>query len=242
MTTADRVRYGNTIIDFTVRRSARRKKTLQITTAGEGVHVDAPLETTDDDVRSFVLRKAPWVLNKSAQAPSWFTPRRFVSGETLPYLGRNAVLVVEPRDTRKTSVRFDHWRFRVAVPEGLADDQRRERVRKAVVAWYRNRAAERLPLNVARWWSRLGTGDRPPILIRDQRTRWGSCAPDGTLRFNWRTMLLKPDLIDYIVVHEMAHLTHKHHSREYWALVHRTLPDANSRRGRLREAGHELPL
>ena len=161
MTTADHVRYGNTIIDFTVRRSARRKKTMQITAAGEGVHVDAPLETTDDDVRAFVLRKAPWVLGKAAQASSWFTPRRFVSGETLPYLGRNAVLVVEPRDTRKTSVRFDHWRLRVAVPEGLADDQRRERVRKAVVAWYRNRAAERLPLNVARWWNRLGTGDRP---------------------------------------------------------------------------------
>ena len=64
MTTADHVRYGNTIIDFTVRRSARRKKTMQITAAGEGVHVDAPLETTDDDVRAFVLRKAPWVLGK----------------------------------------------------------------------------------------------------------------------------------------------------------------------------------
>ena len=242
MATANRVQYGNTAIDFTVRRSARRKKTMQLTIGGEGVHVDAPMKATDDDVRSFVLRKAPWVLNKAAQAPTWFTPRRFVSGETLPYLGRNAVLVVEPSDTRKASVRFDHWRFRVAVPEGLSGDGRRDQVHKVVVAWYRQRAAQRLPLSVARWWSRLGTGDPPPILIRDQRTRWGSCAPDGTLRFNWRTMLLKPDLIDYIVVHEMAHLTHKHHSKAFWALVRRTMPDSDRRHVRLREAGNALSL
>ena len=242
MTVPDSVRYGNTTIDFTVRRSPRRKKTMQITIGGEGVQVDAPMSASDEELRAFVLRKAPWVLSRAAQSPTWLVRKRFVSGETLPYLGRNVVLVVEPQDARKTSVRFDHWRFRVAVPRALDGVELQARVRKAVVAWYRERAAERLRLNVARWWNRLGTGNQPPIHIRNQRTRWGSCAPDGTLRFNWRTMMLKPDLIDYIVVHEMTHLTHRNHSKEFWSLVRRTMPDAERRRSRLREAGHALPL
>ena len=56
------------------------------------------------------------------------------------------------------------------------------------------------------------------VLIRDQRWRWGSCAPDGTLRFNWRAVMLKPALIEYLVVHELAHLTHRNHSKDFWGI------------------------
>ena len=93
-----------------------------------------------------------------------------------------------------------------------------------------------------RWWPRLGHGDWPRVLIRDQRRRWGSCAPDGTLRFNWRAMMLEPALVEYIVVHELAHLSIKNHGPDFWGLVVRAMPDAQQRRQRLREAGHLLPL
>ena len=82
----------------------------------------------------------------------------------------------------------------------------------------------------------------PSVLIRDQRQRWGSCAPDGTLRFNWRAVMLPPALIEYIVVHELIHLTIKTHSTDFWALVSKAMPDAQQRRRRLREAGQALPL
>ncbi len=82
----------------------------------------------------------------------------------------------------------------------------------------------------------------PRVLIRDQRLRWGSCAPDGTLRFNWRVVMLKPSLIEYVVVHELAHLTHPNHSPSFWGLVTEVMPDAQERRARLREEGRTLPL
>ena len=169
-------------------------------------------------------------------------PKRFVSGETLPYLGRNVRLLVEHADVRSVSVRFDHWRFRVTVPTGASDSDRTRSAQRALVAWYRRRAADRLPTSVERWWPRLGHGDWPRVLIRDQRRRWGSCAPDGTLRFNWRAMMLEPALVEYIVVHELAHLSIKNHGPDFWGLVVRAMPDAQQRRQRLREAGHLLPL
>ena len=108
--------------------------------------------------------------------------------------------------------------------------------------WYRARAGERVPACVARWHPRLGRGPAPRVLIRDQRQRWGSCAPDGTLRFNWRAVMLEPALIDYIVVHELAHLAVRSHSPEFWRIVTGAMPDAQHRRRRLREAGRSLPL
>ena len=201
-----------------------------------------PQDTTDEDVRALVRRRAPWILAHAPTPLLEAPPRRFVSGETLPYLGRNMRLIVEPGDVRSTSVRCDHWRLRVAVPRDLPEDGRLELIRNAVVSWYRRRAEARLTTIVERWWPRFGGDEQFRMLIRDQRQRWGSCAPDGTLRFNWRAAMLKPDLAEYVVVHELAHLRVRHHSSTFWTLLSRAIPDAQQRRRRLREVGKTLPL
>ena len=242
MTERDAVRFGDSTIGYRIRRSERRRKTVQITLDGSGVEVAAPATTSRDELRGIVRKRAAWIVTHSTGQAREAAPKRFVSGETLPYLGRNVRLVVEPADVRSPAVRFDHWRFRVTVPTGLDGTDRSDRIRRTVVAWYRTRAADRLPATVERWWPQLGEGEAPRVLIRDQRQRWGSCAPDGTLRFNWRAMMLQPALIEYIVVHELAHLTHKNHSPDFWALVAKAMPDAQYRRQRLREAGRALPL
>ena len=236
------VRFGNTTIEYEVRRSKRRKKTVQVTVDGGGVQVAAPIAMPESELRAIVRKRAPWILGHASKDMLHAAPKRFVSGETLPYLGRNVRLIVDSAEVRSPKVRFDHWRFRVTIPKTLDEHKRYERIRRAVVTWYRGRAAERLPAVVDRWWPRLGRGEVPPVLIRDQRQRWGSCAPDGTLRFNWRAMMLKPALIEYIVVHELAHLTHRNHSSDYWSLLAKAMPDAQQRRKSLREAGRLLPL
>ena len=236
------VRFGESTIEFEVQRSQRRRKTVQITVDGGGVQVAAPVTTPADELRRIVRKRAAWIMRRSTAETLAAAPKRFVSGETLPYLGRNVRLLVEHADVRSVSVRFDHWRFRVTVPTGASDCERYAGVRRALVAWYRKRASARLLISVERWWPRLGHGDRPQVLIRDQRRRWGSCAPDGTLRFNWRAMMLEPALVEYIVVHELAHLSIKNHGPDFWGLVARAMPDAQQRRQRLREAGHLLPL
>ena len=236
------VRFGDTTIEYEVRRSERRKKTVQITVDGGGVQVTAPTKTPESELRAMVRKRALWILSHASDAMLEATPKRFVSGETLPYLGRNVRLIVESTDIRSPRVRFDHWRFRVAVPKTLGGDQRYEPIRRSIVGWYRQRASERLPDVVQRWWPRLGRGEESLILVRDQRQRWGSCAPDGTLRFNWRAMMLKPALIEYVVVHELAHLTHRNHSTDFWGLLSRAMPDAQQRRKSLKEAGRTLPL
>ena len=243
MTERDSVQSGDTIIEYEVRRSSRRKKTVQISVDGGAVRVAAPTTTTESELRTIVRRRAAWILSHaSEEGTPEAAPRRFVSGETLPYLGRNVSMIVEPEDARSPKVRFDHWRFRVSIPQDIDGDERYERVRGAFMKWYRERAAERLDAGIDRWWPRLGRGERRSVLIRDQRRRWGSCAADGTLRFNWRVVMMPPALVEYIVVHELAHLTVMNHSTDFWELVVSALPDARTRRRRLRETGRRLPL
>ena len=242
MTERSSVRFGTTTIEYDVRRSERRKKTIQITVDGGGVHVAAPVETSASELRAIVRKRAPWILRKASSAALEAPPKRFVSGETLPYLGRNVKIIVEPANVRSAQVRFDHWRFHITVPTGLSGEERYDAVRKPIVRWYRTRAAARLPELVDRWRPRLGLTGTCRVLIRDQKTRWASCAPDGTLRFNWRTMMVKPALIEYVVVHELTHLLHPNHSQNFWTAVTKHMPDAPDRRAALKHAGLELPL
>ena len=206
------------------------------------MQVAVPQDTPDEDVRAIVRRRAPWILAHAPESLLDASPKRFVSGETLPYLGRNVRMVVVVGDVSSPEVRFDHWRLRITVPRDLSGESRPERIRKAIVAWYRRRAEARLATIVERWWPRFGGREPYRLLIRDQRQRWGSCAPDGTLRFNWRLAMLRPDLAEYVVVHELAHLRVRSHSAEFWDLLSLAMPDVQERRRRLREVGKSLPL
>ncbi len=234
--------FGETTIEYQVRRSRRRKKTVSIRVDGSGVHVAAPMRTPNRALQEMVLKRASWILERMSHIEENALPRRFVSGEAFPYLGRTLKLIVEPGAVRGTQVRFDRWRLRVTVPNRLDEAKRKDAVRRVVVEWYKARAAERLAACVERWWPVLGLGEMSRIFVRDPRRQWGSCAPDGTLRFSWRLVMLAPALLEYVVVHELAHLTHRNHSANFWGLVSKVLPDAQQRRKRLAELPLTLPL
>ena len=236
------VKFGDATIEYEVQRSERRKKTVQITMDGGRVLVAAPSDTPDSNLEAIVRKRAPWILRQVPDSGLQASKRRFVSGETIPYLGRNVRLIVEPSDGSMPEVRFDHWSFRISVPERLDEPNRYDETRKVVVQWYRRQASQRLPRTVELWRKRMGWPGALEVLVRDQRQRWGSCAPDGTLRFNWRVVMLEQPLIEYVVVHELAHLKVSSHSAEFWALVSSLLPDAQQRRQLLLEAGKTIRL
>ena len=73
------------------------------------------------------------------------------------------------------------------------------------------------------------------ITIWEQKTRWGSCSSKGNLNFNWKLVLLAPELLDYVVVHELAHRREMNHSKNFWKIVEAELPDYRERRRRLKE-------
>lgn len=123
------------------------------------------------------------------------------------------------------------------LPESHLTDTQRAALEKRYIA----AAKEYFPKRAAYYQAFTG-GSYGRIAIRDQKTRWGSCSAKGTLSFNWRLMLAPPAILDYVVVHELCHLTHMNHSSAFWQKVESVYPDYRTARKWLKEHGQELVL
>lgn len=106
---------------------------------------------------------------------------------------------------------------------------------------FRQAALEYIPKRVA-YFSTFIPGSYRKITIRNQKTRWGSCSSSQTLSFNYRLMLAPPAVLDYVIVHELCHLTHMNHSAAFWKEVERVLPDYRESRLWLKKHGEELTV
>lgn len=106
---------------------------------------------------------------------------------------------------------------------------------------YRNAARTRFESRAA-YYRQITGGHYTSVTVRDQKTRWGSCSSRGTLSFNYRLIFAPPAVLDYVVVHELCHLTHMNHSKAFWDMVGAVMPDYRTRRKWLREHGQELTL
>lgn len=246
------VAFGDSRIAYSIARSTRRHKTVEVTVAHRGeVVVAAPVRTSVEWIKAIIRRRAAWILRHGGRAePSpggrglgepGLAERRFVSGESLPYLGRRVRLFVRETPEDGVGVRFHHWQFDVRLSRTLPPDERSAAVEAAFTCWYRRRAAELVAARVEHFAPLLGVAPSR-VLVRDQRRRWGSCSPDGVLRFNWRVVMAPPALLDYVVIHELAHLRLRAHGPKYWALVAHAAPDYRERRQRLKSLGPSLDL
>ena len=242
VTTTDRrtLAGASGVIEYRLVRSSRRRRTIEITIEPDGVRVASPMRTPNAEIEAAVLEREGWIrrhLARPREAPRTAT---YEDGEPLTFLGRPTPLLVHERAGRPRAA-LDFFNLRVSVPPRLEDDRRRDAVRTAVLAWYRERATEVIPLRVEAWAQTMGC--RPNrVVVKEQKQRWGSCGPDGVLRFNWRLVLGAPALIDYVAVHELAHLRHPDHGQAFWRVVAGVLPDYRARRARLREWGRTVAV
>ena len=230
-------------IEYTVIRSARRKKTIEITLdPQDGVIVRSPARTPLREIADLVHKRAAWILTRATEDILHPKPRRYTDGETLLYLGEEFPIVTSMSAAPIVAVSLQHDAFHISTPADIPEDERIEKSRIALERWYRREANRLLPEIVARWQSRVGRKKPSFVQVRSQRRRWGSCSSDGSIRLNWRIIMAEPALIDYVVVHELAHLAVMDHSPRYWKRVERALPDYRARRKRLNQVGLHLWL
>ena len=220
-------------MDYTVIRSRRKTIAVEITKEG-GVLVRAPLKLARREVLAFVHQNRDWITRKLARAKvlqQGRTPRRFLEGETFPFLGEQHRLryVAGGEYLRQQNGEF------------LLGADLSPRAGDLFRTWYRARAREILEDRVEHFALRMGLTCRS-VRITDAKERWGSCNAAGSLNFAWRLVMAPPPVVDYVIVHELSHLAEMNHSRRFWGRVGRVLPDYAKRRKWLRENEHLLTL
>lgn len=219
-------------LTFQVRRSDRRR-TVEIIVERDGaLTIAAPPTSSDDEMTDFVREKRFWLYTKLAEKETLRQPtgrREFVSGEGFPYLGRSYRLLIV--DDQSADLRLEAGRFRLrrsAVPQG----------RETFIRWYSDHALPWLTRRVGDWAPRMGV--HPQVVeVRDLGFRWGSCGKGGTVNFHWASILLPPSAVDYVIVHELAHLKEPNHTPDFWRRVDRAMPDFEKRKAWLAERGGE---
>lgn len=242
MITKDSLRIGNRTITFRVIKSLRRKKTIAILleTSGE-IIVRAPHRASHSRIIAAVKSKAVWIVEKQRGLDNHACrSKEFVSGESFLYRGRSFRLkVLTDGKLQKTEVRV---RGRcVEVISDSAANLTADKIKHSLLQWYRERAEEYLSEKVTAYARKMALS-RPTVLIRDQQKRWASCDSKGQLRFNWRIIMAPAKVIDYVVVHELCHLTHHDHSRSFWKHLGMVMPDYEKRQEMLCKEGPTYTL
>jgi predicted metal-dependent hydrolase len=210
------------------------------------------------DVEPFVQEKRAWIertLRRLRETEAELPAARLEHGGRVPYLGETLSLDVrvEPGRQREHVARRGDV-LRVALPPApspngqLALLAAREplpaggdALRGALERWYRRRAREEVAPRLDAACARAGTA-YSRLQIRAQRTRWASCSSNGAMSFNWRLLLAPPEILDYVVEHEVAHLELLDHSPRFWRLLASRCPEWREREAWLRRHGHALRL
>jgi predicted metal-dependent hydrolase len=198
------------------------------------VRVAAPVRLDDEQVRLAVIQRLPWIKRqrKQLQDAERQSAREMVSGETHHVWGTGyRLIVVERAGKREIKVRSDR-RLVLSIPAGTDADTRR----RVLEDWYRSQLRERIPALIDRWEPRLGKRVEH-WQIKRMKTKWGSCNPNAArLWFNVELAKKHPLCLEYIVVHEMAHLIERTHNRRFTQLMDDLLPDWRTRRSDLNES------
>lgn len=237
-----KIKYGTQVIEFTV--EYRSRKTIEIgVEPPDIVTVIAPKGASEDIIRQRVMSKAKWITQKLYEInhiQSQRLEREYVNGEAFMYLGRNYTLkIVEDLLTRRPVTKLYQGKFYITTSIYDAKDQ--NKLKRSMESWYRQKTYEKV-CECIEYYQKYFEHIPSDIKIKEQKKRWGSCTAKRELLFNWRCVMAPAWVLDYIVVHEMCHMYHMDHSKEFWALVERVMPDYEKRREWLRNYGIKMDL
>lgn len=198
----------------------------------DGITVVLPT-TLDEDPETILNENVEWVLEKKTKFDRYrnqIPDRTFEAGEQFPYLGEGHKLVVEPR--QKSEVVDGTIRLRKSAVKQSS-------VERALRTFYRREARSYLTDRLDHFSDEMRL-EYDRIEIRNQRTRWGSCSTNGTISLNWRLLMAPPEIIDYLVVHELAHLQEPNHTDAFWRIVGDRIPEYEEHAAWLEENSTQL--
>lgn len=188
------------------------------------VIVSAPEKSTDEEVVKATKKRSRWIYEKLRdfrKQLEHITPRRFVSGESHYYLGKQYLLKVNVSKLQPQGVKLFRGKIEVTL---INKDS--SKVKKLLLDWYKAKSKEvfskRLDAMVEQT---LWISERPELRVRTMQTQWGSCSPNGRLTLNPHLVKASRECIDYVLLHELCHIAEHNHSERFYRLMNQVMPN-----------------
>lgn len=223
-------------IRYKLQRSRRKTASIYVERDGQ-VTVIAPAELTDPQIERLLESNRRWIYKHLAEwsdLNATRVSRQFVNGEGFLYLGRSYRLKLVSAQEKPLQLKDGHFCLR-------ADLRTPSQAAAAFREFYRDRGIVRINQRIDYFKARMDVEPKS-IRIQDLKHRWASWTPGGNLNFHWKCMMAPARILDYIVVHELAHLLVADHSARFWNEVDKLLPDYSERKEWLRVHGAEMDL
>lgn len=224
------------IITYTLRRN-RRAKRLSLRVDQRGLTATVPWSFPQDQLEFFIRERSGWVLStldQFARAPSPTKEPTWSPTNGVALLGRRRAVRFGARD-QAVALSSET----ITLPGRLADDDLQARA--YLENWLREFARQYLGGRVTTYAGIMGVAPKR-MTLRNQKTRWGSCSSQGGISLNWRLIMAPPAIIDYVIIHELAHLIEMNHSDRFWQIVARYDPSHRDHRLWLRQHGTKLTI
>lgn len=239
-TTRLKFHYGDEVIEFErVAKQGNSGKVLIKVHPDCHVVVAAPIEATDREVMTATQKRSRWIsqqLKAFREQSKHITPRQYISGESHYYLGKQYQLKVIEDSRLPQSVKLLRGKIEVTVRHRSA-----EKVQQLLNAWYKERAkivfAKRLDAVLE---TTLWVTQRPEFRILTMQTQWGSCSPNGRLTLNPYLVKAPTQCIDYVIIHELCHITEHNHSERFYQLLGQVMPNWQMVKNHLDDMANKL--
>lgn len=227
--------------EFEVQVTRSRRRTCEIRISPEGaLQVRGPLKISDKKLKELLQDKSDWIkakLEAMRKRPPMGQAREFTAGKGYPYRGQDYPLqILESPHKPRPEVRLTAAGFLITAPV-----QDPVLIRGALEKWCRKKAGELLPDRVRDMALRMGL-KYGRVAVKDQKKRWGSCSSRGNVNLNWRLIQMPAEVMDSVIIHELAHLVHPNHSADYYRYLSLHNPRHKEHDRWLKERGRELFL
>lgn len=239
----EEIRWDDKVITYEMKPNPRSKR-IKITIVKDKVRVSFPPGTNYKRVREFVLSKKEWIvinLEKHKAMQAQLPVKSYLSGEEYFLCGKKYLLKIIACDGFTPSVKLEKDELKVYLPDNTPPDSQSNIIKDLLEKWYKNQA-RKIFLEKLAYYSKVMGLEYNQVRIKNQKTRWGSCSSKGNINLNWRVVMAPEEVINYLVIHELAHLKYMNHSTDFWNLVKKYCPDYVQWKKWLREKGKTLTV
>lgn len=231
-----------TKIKYSLQRYRNAKK-MRIRIIEGNIKVTAPTGISESKVKAFVESHKQRILQHLEEQSKKQVEevKRYEEGAPVIYQGFTYPLHIERIDTLLGEVKLGEDRLTVFVPRYIQEQKTSSYVQQLLIQAYKQQAEVIFKERIDHFAVLMGVKYNT-LRIKDQKTKWGSCSSKKNINLNYRLILAPQAVMDYVIVHELAHLIHMNHSKEFWHIVEKIQPHYKKYRQWLKEQGHKLHL
>ncbi len=229
-------------ISYEIRRSGRAKHGRIVVRPG-GVEFVAPKRMSERQIAKFIQEKQNWIqkqlkiFEEKSEQLDVNKPTLIQEWREIQYAGKKVPLKIEILKCQKIHVFYEEGEgFRICVPNTLNDNEQNIQIRLSFEKWGRKQAKEKTKAIINQYEALLALRPRR-IFIKQQKHMWGSCSSKKNININWLLIFAPKQVMTYVVLHELCHLEEMNHSKKFWCLVKKLMPDYKIHRAWLKKYG-----